>query len=836
MKNRLVLLLNSLVIIYSLLVLFWEVSSNIITITLFIVLPLLNLFIIFQIYKKKYWILKLKILNKLYILFNAWIIFFLLLWFIDIVLSWHFLSDIKFIIFIFIYSIALIKNIGVIYKINTFTINDLKNIMFNVKLSFILNVLVLILLIYTFFLDSIWNSFFGLILFLTILLANIYYIKKIYNNNFSKLWKINNIIIKILLFSNFVIIFLMSLWIINELASIHVKEEDVLRSFLILLNSLFFISIIFKNLNITLIMFLKKMLKILKWLFIIFITWFAILLIAVYLSSLNSYKESDFNIPKDFFITKFWDRDLYSEKNWFEDFVKFNELLEKTDLEYFDIESKCIFDKEKIREWECEERKKRYFTKFLEEHDKEIDKEISVLKRKSIEVLWKYENHQEILSNEEENNYNEYFKEKNNLINKKYIKLEANKIYLLKQFYSYFSIVDLSKEIQITNDKLKELKPTDVEFYKVFDYINDKKVYGRYKEFVDNINKIDENIKTIADVWKTIDKINNWIYIEQKTKDIIKEEIRKLFSGNLELSDFKIYNKSIREFEEQKNRIIEKQFKKLRNFVAVNKLKYKKIDNKEYILPTSEYTNINGYWNHKSISYWWLIRYTRLIRYVAYKYFEKWKYEQWIDLLLNFQIFIDNLTNKTDWNILTATVYITIQKYNLNMLSFVLDNYDLSEKLKEKIKNVLKEKINKWLIINWLKYEHNEARTIFQWLYDESLKRNKDEWLFSYYLWIITTFLFYSVDETEVLADKTKYDYISSLEKDYKNTDFKFPKNVCVIDESTWERTRYNFSFNNLNNYIWRLMVCWWWSIDTSKLQKEQDIHDLRNKILEKLK
>lgn len=105
--------------------------------------------------------------------------------------------------------------------------------------------------------------------------------------------------------------------------------------------------------------FFIKLLKIIKWLFILFVIWLIILLISIYISSLSSYKESDFNIPKDFFDTKFWDKDPYSEKNWFKDLVEFISFLEGKTGD-IDIESKCIFDdtiyckynKEKITEKE----------------------------------------------------------------------------------------------------------------------------------------------------------------------------------------------------------------------------------------------------------------------------------------------------------------------------------------------------------------------------------------------------------------------------------------------------------------------------------------------------
>jgi archaellum biogenesis protein FlaJ (TadC family) len=104
------------------------------------------------------------------------------------------------------------------------------------------------------------------------------------------------------------------------------------------------------------------------------------------------------------------------------------------------------------------------------------------------------------ITKEEVIQYKEYLKEEENLVNKKYIKLESRKVRMLKQFYSYFSIKSIDEKIRITDDKLKNLQPSDVEFYKVFDYINDKKAYGKYKEFLNSVNEVDNNIKTIADI------------------------------------------------------------------------------------------------------------------------------------------------------------------------------------------------------------------------------------------------------------------------------------------------------------------------------------------------
>jgi hypothetical protein len=75
------------------------------------------------------------------------------------------------------------------------------------------------------------------------------------------------------------------------------------------------------------------------------------------------------------------------------------------------------------------------------------------------------------ITKEEIIQYKEYLKEKESLISKKHIKLESRKVFILKRFYSYFSIKN----------------------------INERK-YNKYKEFVSSVNESDNNIKTIADI------------------------------------------------------------------------------------------------------------------------------------------------------------------------------------------------------------------------------------------------------------------------------------------------------------------------------------------------
>lgn len=65
-----------------------------------------------------------------------------------------------------------------------------------------------------------------------------------------------------------------------------------------------------------------------------------------------------------------------------------------------------------------------------------------------------------------------------------------------------------------------------------------------------------------------------------------------------------------------------------------------------------------------------MIEYSNWVRYVAYRYFEDWNYNKWIEVLLNYQKFIDNLINKTDDSMIHWLIYINIQRSNLEALEF----------------------------------------------------------------------------------------------------------------------------------------------------------------------
>lgn len=135
-----------------------------------------------------------------------------------------------------------------------------------------------------------------------------------------------------------------------------------------------------------------------------------------------------------------------------------------------------------------------------------------------------------------------------------------------------------------------------------------------------------------------------------------------------------------------------------------------------------------------------------------------------------------------------------------------------------------------------MKWERLSCNWEFKYFYDSVFDKDNDiyKWnLFSYYKWIITIKLFYSLEETKVIADKLYYDYLSQSDKSKIPA---FYNDICIIDKKTNWRTEYNLGFKTLNNYFWRLIVCWWFSFYTNQYKKEQDLRDLRQSILDKLK
>jgi len=380
----------------------------------------------------------------------------------------------------------------------------------------------------------------------------------------------------------------------------------------------------------------NKIKKIIKWLLIIFFVLIVILFIILYISSLGAYKQSDFNIDKNFFQTKYSDKNAESKENWFQDFIILeNKLESKRDfLRYFEIKSKCIFNEKYIKKWQCE---------------KDIEKELNKIKK------------------------------------------EFNKI---------------------------------------------------KKEFI--------------------------------LEDILKSKLVNL----------KIFIYSIN-----------------KDFENLNKKKFFK-KTKEY------YSDSN--WNSKIINYSWLFQYFHVIKYMAYNYFEEWKYEKWIDLLLKSQTFIDNYLNKADFDLIWFLVWISISKNNLEALQYFIDNYELDTNLKEKIKLVLTKKIETWLIETGLKNDHFSMKKTIK-----NFKGYSDynDWYIDYVYRVVKWYLFFSAEETELMLDKYMYEVI---------------KNKWKI---LWKPNK------KIYNFIWRKIVfnAIWANTYSRQFEEEEELWKLRKKILKKL-
>jgi len=558
---------------------------------------------------------------------------------------------------------------------------------------------------------------------------------------------------------------------------------------------------------------LKFFLKKIKWLFYFFIIWFVILFASVYISSLWKYTDNDFNIPKDAFKTKFSDKDTESEKNWFKNFIelteKLNENLDK--FKYLDFDSKCSFDTKKDNNF-CENWKKNELKKIKD------DFIIQEFIRKYWDIDWEEK-----------------------------LKSKLDKI---EKFKSFYHIESIDKEIDDLDKKLNKLKLSDIDFYNVFNYLDDKKVYWEYKIFLERMWKVDKNIKSMADIWRIIDKTSNNINVDKNLISSLDSELKKLYHNNITLNDFIDYNKYSNLFEENKEKILKEKIKQFKIYTYIINKKLRNIEESDFIKPTMEYIwiyepdkwqNYSWYWYWKNISYSWILQYFRISRLLIYKYFEEWKYEKWINLWLENQKFMDFYLNKYDWDLTGVLVWIVLEKDNLNILNHILKKYNISNELNEKIKNILNKELDKWLTKNALKNNHIVNRTFFQYLWDDIMYDiskagiDKNTWKkikkLNLSIESFKTYLFYNPRETEILSDKFIYEYI---------TNWKYPMDlynkICVKDEKTWNIKKYNLSFNNLHNFIWRFLICTSFPFYYDKqFEKEQNIRVLRENILNNL-
>jgi len=496
------------------------------------------------------------------------------------------------------------------------------------------------------------------------------------------------------------------------------------------------------------------------------------LFITLYISSLNSYTESDFNIPKDFFKTKYADKDPYSNKNWFNDLVTMSNAVtikgdnfntkswtldKNINILYFDILWNCIFSKKYKKE--CEYKKGNYFFNLIYEHDSSIDKKIALIKNNPEKVK--------------------------KLFNQKYIKLKTINVNNIKEFYSLINIKDINLEIEKLNKQIKEIKNKNINHkYNsyIYDYTKKRSIYRRYKILIDKINEKYKNIKTIANIWKTINDINSNNYNNKQKKDFITKQLNNFYCYSyiyctISISDFKQYNDDLYYFNNTtKEKIISKSLEKLKiSSKNINEKYEKKIMNKWYILWYWEYV-----WRHKKyLSYNSILElYTSRI-YLANTYLEKWNYEKWINILLNNQKFINYLINKSDWPILAYLIFTTLNKVNLSAINYSISNYKLDITSKEKIINTLKEKVELWWFINWIKRDYIKLKKYSIRYINYSLNNNKISTKIYFFIYNNIFYkLFYSPNETKLILKKNFFNILT------KNSEFKVNLNI--------------------NNYIWR--------------------------------
>lgn len=302
-----------------------------------------------------------------------------------------------------------------------------------------------------------------------------------------------------------------------------------------------------------------------KWFFIFFLSGILLLSVSIFISKLNLYKQSDFNIPKDFFNTQFWDKDPYSSENGYNDFVDFIKLLDKKDIWYIDFLSICLFDNENNDNWKCTNNAdfydKKLESKIIQEYfqkTKNAANNKNEIEENIRKISYIVENIKKSEKIDIVNSQQFFSKYKKNNINKEYVEIyflwkqyyKANKEKILEKEYKEFKNFVYVNKIKYQNIKNKEYllvppkytwaydatseyDPNNNTFlgwevlvytsllqysrwlrYVAYNYFEDGK-YGswidtllEYQEFIDYLmNKTDSNL-TQTLVYLTIAKIN----------------------------------------------------------------------------------------------------------------------------------------------------------------------------------------------------------------------------------------------------------------------------------------------------------------------------------------
>ena len=238
--------------------------------------------------------------------------------------------------------------------------------------SILVNFLLMIHVIIFIILNTVWDILLSIFAGIIIPLVNIFVLVKFKNNNEKKsvFLIILNILLNVWLFF-LLIFFLIDNWIPKQ-------WDDLITALLLFLVPCFSLYYVLKD-NIT----LTKIIKCIKWFLITLLTWLIVLLISIYISRLDLYTPEDFNIPEDFFQTKFSHLDENSWDNWLNDVIDFyNMLNNREDIKYFDILSECIFNNEST-DTRCDKNKMFYINKYKNNTISVIQKELNQIKHDS---------------------------------------------------------------------------------------------------------------------------------------------------------------------------------------------------------------------------------------------------------------------------------------------------------------------------------------------------------------------------------------------------------------------------------------------------------------------
>jgi len=324
---------------------------------------------------------------------------------------------------------------------------------------------------------------------------------------------------------------------------------------------------------------------------------------------------------------------------------------------------------------------------------------------------------------------------------------------------------------------------------------------GSYKESDFNIPK---------DFFETKYSDKDEVSKENWFKDLIKlvnklEKNSKTFSTNYIRERNKcIFEKKCKKEAELEKSIKRNNFYKLKSYVYKNRQDFKNLEKKEFFKQKSEYLGINK----KDISYSQIINYIRASNNLAYNYIEKWKYDLWINIILDNQKVIDHLYNNTDVDLVLWIILNTLEVKNLNAINFFNQNYKLTEDLKEKIKLVLNNKLEKELVKNSIKYEYKEYQkslSLFSSIFVEETWKTYKKIIDK-----LKLYLFFSEDETVLLTKLRFYNLLSN-------------KKFYLIDE-------------NINNHYWRkLYINEYWQEYSNIFLKEEKLFNLRKNILDSL-